>query len=233
MFEAIHGSAPDIAGQGIANPSGLLLSAVMMLVHIRQSEVAARVHNAWLRTLEDGFVTGDLKPSADGRVLGTAAFAEAVIARLGQLPRQFKPVSYTDAPQARTTAKPLYTRAQPAAKRIVGVDVFVHASDTTADFLAGRLATLSHQPKPAGFTLQMITNRGVKVWPGGFAETFCTDHWRCRFMGIDAAGSPREVSHQDIVHLLDNLVSDGLDFIKTEHLCEFDGQAGFALGQGQ
>ncbi|MFO0122031.1 MAG: hypothetical protein ACK520_06140, partial [Inhella sp.] len=137
------------------------------------------------------------------------------------------------APTARTTPQPLYTRAQPARKRMVGVDVFVHAAHTTAEFLAGRLATLSHQPKPAGFALQMITNRGVKVWPDGFAETFCTDHWRCRFMGIDAAGAPREVQHQDIVHLLDNLVSDGLDFIKTEHLCEFDGVPGYALGQGQ
>jgi isocitrate dehydrogenase len=233
MFEAIHGSAPDIAGQGIANPSGLLLSAVMMLVHIRQSDVATQVHNAWLRTIEDGFVTGDLKPTADGRVLGTEAFANAIIERLGQEPRQFKAVRYTDAPQTRATPKPLYTRAKPAAKRIVGVDVFVHAADMSADFLAGRLATLTHQPKPAGFTLQMITNRGVKVWPGGFSETFCTDHWRCRFMGVGADGKPRSVNHIDIVHLLENLVSDGLDFIKTEHLCEFDGEPGFALGQGQ
>jgi isocitrate dehydrogenase len=115
----------------------------------------------------------------------------------------------------------------------VGVDVFVHAADMSADFLAGRLATLTHQPKPAGFGLQMITNRGVKVWPGGFSETFCTDHWRCRFMGVDGDGKPRTVNHIDIVHLLENLVSDGLDFIKTEHLCEFDGEPGFALGQGQ
>jgi isocitrate dehydrogenase len=115
----------------------------------------------------------------------------------------------------------------------VGVDVFVHAADMSADFLAGRMATLPPQPKPAGFTLQMITNRGVKVWPGGFSETFCTDHWRCRFMGVGADGKPRSVNHIDIVHLLENLVSDGLDFIKTEHLCEFDGEPGFALGQGQ
>jgi isocitrate dehydrogenase len=233
MFEAIHGSAPDIAGRGLANPSGLLLSAVMMLVHIRQSEVAEKVHNAWLRTIEDGCVTSDLHPSNDGRVLSTREFADAVIARLGQQPRAFKAVSYQDAPQARSTPKPLYTRKTPAKKAMVGVDVFVHAPDASADYLAGRLQTLTHQPQPAGFKLQMITNRGVKVWPGGFAETFCTDHWRCRFMGVDAAGQPREVTHNDVVNLLHNLVSDGLDFIKTEGLCTFDGEAGFALGQGQ
>jgi isocitrate dehydrogenase len=156
-----------------------------------------------------------------------------VIARLGKTPRKFAPVSYADAPQPRTTPKPLYVRRPPADKTIVGVDVFVHAADVSADYLAGRLQTLAHQPKPAGFQLQMITNRGVKVWPGGFPETFCTDHWRCRFIGIDAQGEPRAVTHTDIVNLLHNLESDRLDFIKTENLCTFDGEAGYALGQGQ
>lgn len=233
MFEAIHGSAPDIAGQDVANPSGLLLSAVMMLVHIGQPRVAERIHNAWLRTLEDGLHTVDLKGRGDSPALGTQAFADAVIARLGQLPRAFKAIQYRDTPARSAKAKPLVTRRAPAVKAMVGVDVFVHAAGVSADYLAGRLATLSHQPQPAGFQLQMITNRGVKVWPGGFPETFCTDHWRCRFVGVDAAGQPRAVSHQDIVNLLHNLVSDGLDFIKTEQLCTFDGEAGYALGQGQ
>ena len=236
MFEAIHGSAPDIAGKGIANPSGLLLGAVMMLVHIRQSAVASKIHNAWLRTIEDGVFTADLLgqgQAAIGRPFGSMDFADAVIERLGQNPKKFKTVSYEDAPQTRETQRPLYVRAAPAKKEIVGVDVFVHAADVTADFLAGRLVTLAHQPRPAGFKLQMITNRGVKVWPGGFPETFCTDHWRCRFLGVDSADAPRSVTHSDVVDLLHNLVSDGLDFIKTEHLCSFDGEAGYALGQGQ
>jgi len=239
MFEAIHGSAPDIAGKGIANPSGLLLSAVMMLVHIQQADVAARIHNAWLKTIEDGIFTAELAGSAQvGRPFGSMDFADAVIDRLGQLPQKFTPVSYQDAPSEATAspapaAAPLYVRKPAAKKAIVGVDVFVHAADVSADYLAGRLQTLTHQPKPAGFTLQMITNRGVKVWPGGFPETFCTDHWRCRFVGTDAQSQPRHVNHADIVDLLHNLVSDGLDFIKTEHLCSFDGEAGYALGQGQ
>src|SRR4029077_15602113 len=60
MFEAIHGSAPRRAGQNLANPSGLLLGAVLMLVHIDQPEVAGRIHNAWLRTIEDGIHTYDI-----------------------------------------------------------------------------------------------------------------------------------------------------------------------------
>jgi isocitrate dehydrogenase len=236
MFEAIHGSAPDIAGKGLANPSGLLLGAVMMLVHIRQSAVATRVHNAWLATIEDGIHTADLHSPESSTVdtpVSTTAFADQVIARLGKAPTTFTPVAYADAPQARATTKPLYVRRAPATKAIVGVDVFVHAADATADYLAGRLQTLAHQPKPAGFQLLMLTNRGVKVWPGGFPETFCTDHWRCRFVGVDSDGRPRAVSHTDIVNLLHNLESDAVDFIKTENLCSFDGEAGYALGQGQ
>ncbi len=234
MFEAIHGSAPDIAGKGIANPSGLLLGAVMMLVHIRQADVAAKVHNAWLKAIEDGVYTADLHGAARlGRPFGSMDFADAVIDRLGHGPERLARVSYADAPTERRTAPPNYVRRAPAKKAIVGVDVFVHAGDASADYLAGRMQTLTHQPRPAGFSLQMITNRGVKVWPGGFPETFCTDHWRCRFMGVDAAGAPREVSHEDIIALLHNLASDGLDFIKTEHLCTFDGEAGYAMGQGQ
>ena len=98
MFEAIHGSAPDIAGQGIANPSGLLLGAVMMLVHIGQPEVAAKIHNAWLCTLEDGVFTADLQgtgiaPSAATQPLGSMDFADAIVERLGRQPKQFKPVN--------------------------------------------------------------------------------------------------------------------------------------------
>jgi isocitrate dehydrogenase len=118
----------------------------------------------------------------------------------------------------------------------------VHTTGVSADYLAGRLQTLSQQPSATGFKLQMITNRGVKVWPGGFPETFCTDHWRCRFLGTDlennadsqtSTAAHHTTNHSAIIALLQNLQSDGVDFIKTENLCLFDGEAGFALGQGQ
>jgi isocitrate dehydrogenase len=86
--------------------------------------------------------------------------------------------------------------------------------------------------KPAihgAYDLSMITNRGVKVWPGGLPETFCTDHWRCRFMA--APGS--RFDHATIAALLSRLASAGVDFIKTETLCTFDGEPGYSLGQGQ
>ena len=111
--------------------------------------------------------------------------------------------------------------------------MFVHAADVTADELAERLQAATRPPGSPGFRLQMITNRGVKVWPGGFPETFCTDHWRCRFVGVGEQEAPRVLRHGDIVELLRRLEADGIDFIKTENLCTFDSEAGFALGQGQ
>jgi len=227
MFEAIHGSAPDIAGKGIANPSGLLLAAVMMLVHIGQPAVAETIHNAWLRTIEDGVHTAELHGSLSiGRPFGSMDFADAVIDRLGQTPQKLPAVHYgaaeRDTPPA---AAVTVMRRAPAVKAMVGVDVFVHAAGVSADFLAGQLSALLTPP----FALQMITNRGVKVWPGGFPETFCTDHWRCRFV----APQGHSVTHADIVGLLQALTARGVDVIKTENLCTFDGERGYALGQGQ
>ena len=232
MFEAIHGSAPDIAGQGIANPSGLLLGAVMMLVHIGQPEVAERIHNAWLCTIEDGQVTTDLHQASAGTVpLGCMAFADAVIERLGRVPQRFATVHYqAPTPQSdqvdQAPKRPLYLRAPAAAKALVGVDVFVHESQRTVKALADQMQAASI---PA-LQLQMITNRGVKVWPQGFPETFCTDHWRCRFTATSAQGT---IGQRDIVELMAALTDAGIDVIKTENLCTFNGAQGFALGQGQ
>jgi isocitrate dehydrogenase len=231
MFEAIHGSAPDIAGKDMANPSGLLLGAVMMLVHIGQHAVASKVHNAWLATLEAGIQTADLLHGKEAQAVGTTAFANEVIARLGQLPKQFKTVAYAaSAPnEAAPQHKPIYTRKAPAKKALVGVDIFLHASPNSPDALAALLQA-PLVGKATAVKLQMITNRGVKVWPQGFAETFCTDHWRCRFVATGAGGM---ICHRDIVSLLSLLTESGQDVIKTENLCTFDGERGFALGQGQ
>lgn len=227
MFEAIHGSAPDIAGRGIANPSGLLLGGVMMLAHIGQPDVAARVHNAWLKTIEDGIHTGDIYDAETSKErVGTDAFAEAVIARLGQQPQTFTPVHYgtdesvfmIDYDHKRHTTR----------KELVGVDMFLDWG-TPESRDPNALADLLHQISDEHFKLIMITNRGQKVWPNGFPETFCTDHWRCRFQ----SSGELPISHQDIIDLLQRAHNSGLDVIKTENLYMFDGVRGFSLGQGQ
>ena len=223
MFEAIHGSAPKRAGQNVANPSGLLLAAVQMLVHIGQGNVATRVHNAWLKTIEDGIHTYDIyDPSISTEKVGTREFAAAVIARLGKKPQTLKPVDYPvhDEPiSVKLKNRPLQF------KQLVGVDVFVEWRGS-AEMLGQQLE------KQAGpdFQLQMITNRGTKVYPGGMSETFCVDHWRCRFQ---APGNVGQVTHEMVIGLLSRLVAADLPPVKTEGLFTFDGQPGYSLGQGQ
>ncbi len=120
MFEAIHGSAPDIAGKGIANPSGLLLSAIMMLVHIGQGDVASKIHNAWLCTLESGIHTGDIyREGVSKQRVGTKEFTAAVVKYLGHKPHSFKPITYG----AAKAMPPITVRPLPATKKeMVGVD---------------------------------------------------------------------------------------------------------------
>src|SRR5687767_2087381 len=225
MFEAIHGSAPRRAGQNLANPSGLLLGAIMMLVHIGQSDVAERVHNAWLRTIEDGIHTYDIYDEGKSKQkVGTKEFADAVAARMGQSPQTLKAAKYKsgeDVGTARTAS------AAPVAEKkdLVGVDVFLDWSAGTADELGEALSKLATD----GTKLTMMSNRGVKVWPGGQPETFCSDHWRCRFLSTGGNG----ISHQQIVELLQSVGEAGLDFIKTENLYNFDGERGYSLDQGE
>ncbi len=224
MFEAIHGSAPDIAGQDIANPSGLLQGAVMMLNHIGQSDVATSIQNAWLVTLEQGIHTKDVfKNGTSKKLVGTREFARAVISNLGKTPSVLKPLDFQ---QNYSFQLPKYVRKSRAKKQLKGVDLFVHWSGGNPVELASYLK----QIEASDISLQMITNRGIKVWPDGFEETFCTDHWRCRFERIS---DNSELSNLDIIHLMQNAAATSLDVIKTENLYEFDGKRSYSLGQGQ
>jgi len=225
MFEAIHGSAPRRAGQNLANPSGLLLGAVMMLVHIKQPEVATRVHNAWLRTIEDGIHTYDIfVESVSKQKVGTKEFAEAVVERLGQKPQTLKAVSYSSASDQEGlshTANP----DQNAKKELVGVDVYLDWSGGTPDQLGETIQRVSNEQ----LALTMITSRGAKVWPHGMAETAYADHWRCRFLTGKKGGA---VNHEQVVTLLHHIDELGFDFIKTENLYTFDGKIGFSGASG-
>ncbi len=222
MFEAVHGSAPDIAGKGIANPSGLLVAATQMLVHLGYGEVGERIKNAWLCALEDGIHTPDIyREHLSEREVGTQEFAEAVIARLGQTPRLLQPVHYQNRP-----IKIQRTPQRPLVKQLVGVDVFVCWDEAGRDpnALGPRLEAAASE----GLPLTLVTNRGVKVYPEGMPETFCTDHWRCRFKAPGAG-----ISYDQVIALLQSITAAGLEVIKTENLYTYDGQPGYSLGQGE
>jgi isocitrate dehydrogenase len=224
MFEAIHGSAPRRAGQNLANPSGLFLGAVMMLVHIGQTDVAERAHNAWLKTMEDGVHTYDIyKEGVSREKVGTREFAEAVVARIGQKPATLKAVSYAAGAGDESSSASHTAHASAAShKETVGVDVYLDWTEGGADQLGAAVEKLNGE----GLKLSSISNRGVKVYPGGSPETFCSDHWRCRF--VADAGEGGAVTHAQIAQLLGRAAEAGFDFIKTEHLCNFDGQPGYS-----
>jgi isocitrate dehydrogenase len=221
MFEAIHGSAPRRAGQNLANPSGLLLGAVLMLVHIGQSDVAERVHNAWLKTVEEGVHTYDIfREGVSKQKVGTKEFGEAVVARLGKKPESLRAVEYAKAPPQQAKTAALVAKGN---TELVGIDVYAEWSSADPNSLAAAAAKADGD----GLKLTMISNRGVKVWPDGLPETFCTDSFRCRFTGDGP------VTHQQVLALLGRFVGSGLEVVKTEYLRTYDGVAGFSLAQGQ
>jgi isocitrate dehydrogenase len=223
MFEAIHGSAPRRAGQNVANPSGLLQGAIMMLNHMGQTDVAEKVQNAWLKTLEDGIHTYDIyKEGVSKQKVGTKEFAAAVINNLNAKPTILKSVSYSNNAALNL---PKYQRKPAALKKLEGVDLFVHWAGTDPNELSKIVANIDSKD----LKLSMITNRGIKVWPDGFNETFCTDHWRCRFKPSEN----HAINNSHIVELLNQAISQNIDVIKTENLYSFNGKQAFSLGQGQ
>lgn len=223
MFEAIHGSAPRRAGQDVANPSGLLQGAILMLNHIGQVSVAEKIQNAWLKTLEDGTHTYDIyKEGTSKKKVGTAAFAQAVIENLGKYPTQLERAQFSE---NTTMNLPKYQRKPRKNKVLEGVDLFVHWDGTEPTELAEKMKGITLDQ----VDITMITNRGIKVWPEGFKETFCTDHWRCRFK----PKADTKLSKEHIIQLLQNAIARQVDVIKTENLYSFDGVAAYSLGQGQ
>lgn len=215
MFEAVHGSAPDIAGQDLANPSGLLNAAIQMLVHVGLAQYAQRIANAWLVTLEDGIHTPDMYREGFSTLhVGTRAFADAVIERLGRTPEQLQPLHY------HAGGIHIESHAAPAqAQALVGVDVFLvwDESDRDPNVLVNQLDRLTSAP----LTLRLITNRGVPVYPADASGTARADMWRCRYLGENCA-------FENILDLLKQINNAGITVVKIENLYTFDGQRGYS-----
>lgn len=221
MFEAIHGSAPRRAGQNLANPSGLLLASVMMLVYLGETEVATRIHNAWLCAIESGIHTYDIYQEGVSKTkVGTKEFAQAVAKFLGKTPQKLAPVSYSSSPKIST----LVTEHPKEIKRsLVGIDIFIF-SKLDAEHFVNHLQKVDTHP----LKLSMISNRGAKIWPEGYPETFCTDQWRCRFLHKQ---KHQLVTLEDLNKLQGLLINQGYDLIKTENLYLFNGQPGFSSAE--
>lgn len=229
MFEAIHGSAPDIAGKDIANPSGLLNAAIQMLIHINQPETATLIENAWLSTLEAGIHTGDIyHANTSKQKVGTQAFADAVIERLGQKPAHFKAADYKPGAYAKIQCYGGRPHVK-SKKSLVGVDIFIdNPTDMPAETLANQLRELSEELK-----LIVITSRGLKIWPNSTIDTPYLRHCCCRFQTSADVKALTLTSHAAIIKLLEKTTALGLDVIKTENLYTYDDELGYTLAQGQ
>ncbi len=226
MFEAIHGSAPDIAGKGIANPSGLLNGAVMMLVHLEQNDVAEVIRNAWLKTLEDGIHTGDIfnKTSSKEQV-GTRAFAEAVVDRLGQDPYMFKKAEFQPLPEGRKKPSE-YVDIIECEKSLIGVDIYIGWNHQTVESLAEKLEAVTGDE----LVLKLISCKGLKVWPQADAKVGISDCFRCRFMvGNEATILTRRATSD----LAGRIADIDLDVVQMINLFDFCGELGFTKSQGE
>jgi isocitrate dehydrogenase len=193
-------------------------------VHIDLPEVAERVHNGWMRTLEDGVHTYDIfTEGISKQKVGTKEFADAVIARLGKKPETLKPASYAHKrPHAAGSGK---TQTPPKTE-LVGVDVFLGWPSRNPNEVARAVEKVNGD----GLALSIISNRGLKVWPDGMPETFCTDSFRCRFMAKQPGAT---VTQRQVISLLGRLADAGLEVVKTENLRNYDGKAGYTLSQGE
>ena len=219
MFEAIHGSAPRRAGQNVANPSGLLLASVMMLAYLGEAKLATAIHEAWLYTIEAGIHTYDIYNEKNSKQrVGTQEFAEAVAKNLGKKPTQLKCPVYKSTSKIVPILKEHTTKID---RKLVGVDIFVYSKEKATE-MEKKITGIKFDP----FKLQMITNRGVRIWPEGHPETFCIEQWRCRFIGKDT------VKPQEIVDLLDHIIKASYDVFQTENLYTFDGVAGYTSAEG-
>ncbi|HLB62988.1 MAG TPA: NADP-dependent isocitrate dehydrogenase [Actinomycetota bacterium] len=221
IFEAVHGSAPKYAGKDVINPTALILTAVMMLRHIGEFDVAADVEHAVLVTLEAGVRTGDIVGYDKGAP--TTAYTDAIIANLGKRSERWKVRDYK--PIKLPEVDPAIDFVKPDSRAVVGLDVFVESPLTAAE-LGASLMELTRDTR---LSLVMIGNRGTKVFPPTGAITDLADHYRCRFIIRENPGDlPDEDVHQVLAR-----ISRRHRWMHIEKLQEFDGELGFTRDQGE
>jgi len=226
MFEAVHGSAPDIEGKNIANPSGLLNAATMMLVHMGLADYANLIENAWKKTIEDGIHTADIYNDQSVAKVSTSDFAKEVVSRLKMEPEKITKAIYINSSSNINQQLDKVNIDSSAVKTLIGVDIFFDLKDTNASLIAEKITKLDLM----GLELKTISTKGLKLWPH-MQDNFniLSDHWCCRFMKKNDI----IVSHEEISNLLNIFYKEGLDFVQTCNLYKFDDKLGFSLAQGE
>lgn len=226
IFEAVHGTAPDITGKNIANPTALLLSGIAMLRHLGLMENAAVIENSLLYTLESGVHTGDFGDKSIPSV-NTTDFANTIISNLGKIPKHGaktvtpnKPITPTE---FKLTKNPLIMSKEMEEETIVGVDMFIESMEQPL-----HVAEKCLQHTGSAFKLVTISNRGTQVWPTGSVFTNIVNQYRCRFESVNDA----PLTQQDIIHLY-SLLSTDFKICSTEVLNMWGNKKAYSLAQGQ
>jgi isocitrate dehydrogenase len=226
IFEAVHGTAPDIAGKNIANPTSLLLSGIGMLHHLGLMESASMLENALLYTLENGIHTGDFGDKNIPAV-NTTQFSDAIIFNFGKkLAHNPKP-SLQDQKATPTLFKLSQNAMMVSTERddetIVGVDMFIASNEQPQD-----IATKCLRHAGVKFKLVNISNRGTQVWPTGSVYTNLVNQFNVRFETLD--GLP--LNQQDIIGLYVSL-SGNFKICSLELLNQWGDKKAYSLAQGQ
>lgn len=219
IFEAVHGSAPDIAGKNKANPTALILSAAMMLRHLGEGKAANDIEQAVLVSLESGIRTSDMMGTA--KPATTSDFTQAVISNLGKTSKLSRPKKYTrvDLPPHHPGVNAVPSKS----RRLIGLDVYIESTLDPAQLASGLDESMSSSP----FKLEMITNRGAIVFPSSGRSVSLVDHYRCRFVVRDGV---TRLGDEEILSLLGTL-SHSHRWMHVEKLQEFDGEAAYSKSQ--
>ncbi|MBN9296984.1 MAG: NADP-dependent isocitrate dehydrogenase [Filimonas sp.] len=226
IFEAVHGTAPDIAGKNIANPTALLLSGIAMLRHLGLMESAAMIENALLYTLEQGVHTGDFGDRAT-KSLNTTEFSTAIINNFGKEPKNAPKPLLPNKPITQTVFKldknPMIYSKDAADEKIVGVDLFIESIEQP-----NAVAEKALQQVGDLFKLVTISNRGTQVWPKGSIFTNLVDLYCARFESVGDVA----VTQTDIMELYKR-ISKEFKVCSAELLNAWGDKKAYSLAQGQ
>jgi isocitrate dehydrogenase len=226
IFEAVHGTAPDIAGKNIANPTALLLSGLAMLRHVGLTENAGIIENALLYTLESGVHTGDFGDKSQ-QASNTTQFSEAIISNFGNKPNVNPRPVVPNKPGTPTPFKlqqnPMMVSKELENEDIMGVDMFLES-----DAQPGEIAKKCQRHAGVKFKLVNISNRGTQVWPTGSVYTNLVNLYNARFESLDN----EPLNQQDVIGLYVSL-SGNFKISSLELLNQWKDKKGYSLAQGQ
>ena len=218
IFEAVHGSAPPLAGKNVANPTALILSGVMLLRHVGLYHYATQIKKALCKTLSDGYVTKDI-PGASP--LTTTEFTDKVIDNLSD-------ASTSDTEKSsKTYHMPkvmLRTKQKKRKQTLKGIDIFLQ--DVRSLLMLGKKLEAICQTKQ--LKLKLISSRGIKVYPNVKILPECSDFWRCRFVTCAT-----DVAEKDVQTLIQDLDVQKITWTHIEKLWYVDGERAYSLAQGE